>query len=283
MAGPSRNNSNPGRFCDRFIDFGVTIACWGYFTLGFIIFFSVFYCIAYLSPSGREYRFQCLNSLFYRGFFKIVRLLAPRHHWLIEEEVAQIRGSVVVCNHLSYLDPLLLISLFKRQKTIVKTSFFKVPIFGWVLRHSGYFPADSNGKYTQMMITQMEHLGAFLADGGNLFIFPEGTRSRDGEIGELNRGALKIARFSKAPVTVVYLANTDRLFTPGRFLFNTRRENEIKMSIIDRISADKLQDGGLAELERGIKDALMARTALEQRQARSENRDKALDKMETEI
>ncbi len=78
----------------------------------------------------------------------------------------------------------------------------------------------------------------YLKSGGNLFVFPEGTRSRDGKIGELQRGALKIARICKAPIYVLQISNTDRLFTPGQFLFNTRIKNTIKIKIVACIDPD---------------------------------------------
>jgi len=158
---------------------------------------------------------------------------------------------------LSYLDPLLLISLLERQKTIVKTKFFKVPILGWVIRNAGYCPADSNGKFARMMIDQVEQMKGYLAGGGNLFVFPEGTRSRDGKIATLNRGALKIARLCRAPVYVLHLCNTEKLFTPGKFLFNTRIKNTISLAIVDRIEPDFGQELSLTELENRIRQALM--------------------------
>ena len=150
-------------------DVVVTITCWIYFTLGFILFFSLRYLAAYLFASRREISFQRLTSLFYRGFFQLVGLIAPCHRWQIDEDIRAIQSSVIVCNHLSYLDPLLMIALLERQKTIVKTKFFKIPIFGWVLRNAGYFPADSEGRFARMMIDQVEGMEDYLAGGGNLF------------------------------------------------------------------------------------------------------------------
>jgi 1-acyl-sn-glycerol-3-phosphate acyltransferase len=227
-----------GRSTDRGIDCIVTLVCWVWFTLGFILFFSWLYLAAALFSRNQELRFQQLNSRFYRIFFKIVELTCPRHTIHIEEDVAAIRSAVIVCNHLSYLDPLLLIALFSRQKTIVKSRFFEMPIFGMIISKSGYFPDKGNGRFTRMMIAQMETMGAYLKDGGNLFVFPEGTRSRNGKFGTLNKGALKIARICQAPIYVLQLQNTDKLFTPGKFIFNTRVTNTISMKIIDCITPD---------------------------------------------
>lgn len=232
----------------------VTITCWTWFTLGFIVFFSWRYVAAGLFARERELVFQRLNSRFYRIFFRIVRTLTPRHRWEIDDQAAAVRSAVIVCNHLSYLDPLLLIALYERHRTIVKTRFFRMPVFGWVLKNAGYLPATGEGRFARLMIDRMESMTDYLRSGGNLFIFPEGTRSRDGRIGALNRGALKIARLCEAPVYVLLLSNTDKLFPPGRFLFRTGVENTISLRILDRIEPDyRDSTPSVAELEEQVR------------------------------
>ncbi len=52
---------------------------------------------------------------------------------------------MIVANHLSFLDPILFVSLFEKQKTIVKSDYFRLPVFGWILRTSGYIPSLGGG------------------------------------------------------------------------------------------------------------------------------------------
>jgi 1-acyl-sn-glycerol-3-phosphate acyltransferase len=223
-------------------DLSVTLLLWGYFTLGFIVFFLPFYLAAYLFSENHEYAFQRLNHHFYKGFFFLIRILIPRQKWRIADEIKSIRSSIIVCNHLSYLDPLLLISLFPRHKTIVKSTFFSVPIFGWMLKQSGYIPSKSEGRLAELLIERIDAMDGYLVSGGNLFIFPEGTRSRDGTIGRLNKGAFKIARLCQTPIKVLYIRNTDKLFTPGKFLFNTFVSNIITVKPITGIEPDYQSD-----------------------------------------
>lgn len=244
----------------RLSDFFVTILCWTWFIPGFFLFFSWRYLACALFAKEPEQCFQRLNSRFFQVFFHILRSAAPRQIWEIDEEVAAIRSAVIVCNHLSYLDPLLLIALFERHRTLVKTRFFTMPVFGWIIKKSGYFPASGEGQFTRIMIEQMETMADFLDNGGNLFVFPEGTRSRDGRLGDLNQGAMKIARLCKAPIYVLLLANTDNLFTPGRFLFQTRARNTISLKIIDRIQPDYQHHiPSAAILEQQVQEAYRAR------------------------
>lgn len=219
-------------------DLIVTLLLWSYFTIGFILLFSPIYIGAYLFAANREFAYQRLNHNFYKGFFWLVRALIPGQKWHIADDIKSIRSSVVVCNHLSYLDPLLLISLFPRHRTIVKSSFFRVPIFGWMLKQSGYIPSTSEGSLSELMIERVDAMADYLASGGNLFVFPEGTRSRDGTIGRLNKGAFKIARLCRTPIHILYIRNTNKLFTPGKFLFNTLVSNIITVEPITGIQPD---------------------------------------------
>ncbi|MCP4683435.1 MAG: 1-acyl-sn-glycerol-3-phosphate acyltransferase [Desulfobacterales bacterium] len=219
-------------------DLIITLLLWAYFTLGFILLFSPFYMTAYLFSKDREISFQRLNHKFYKGFFSLARVLIIGHKWRIEEEVLSNQGAVIICNHVSYLDPILLISLFEKQKTIVKSTFFKVPVFSRVLKLSGYIPSVSGAEFSDLMIQRIETMEDYLASGGNLFVFPEGTRSRSNTIGRLNKGAFKIARLCKASINVLFIQNTSKLFKPGKFLFNTCVSNTIIVKQLANINPD---------------------------------------------
>jgi 1-acyl-sn-glycerol-3-phosphate acyltransferase len=218
-------------------DFIITLVVWTYFTAGFVLLFSPFYLWAGIFSKNRERAFQQLNSRFYRGFFFLVRRLMPGHRWYIQPEVRGIRSSVIVCNHRSYLDSILLISLYEKHNTIVKSRLLDIPFFGRMLQWSGYIPSSAEGRFADMLIQRLERMDAFLADGGNLIVFPEGTRSPNGSLGRLNKGAFKIARHCRAPIQVLFIRNTDRMFRRGSFSFNTRGPNTIRLERIGCIDA----------------------------------------------
>jgi len=216
-------------------DLIVTLILWGYYTIGFVILFAPFYACARLFSTDVTRAFQCLNSRFYRYFFVLLRFLVPVCQWRVDPAVKTIKGAVIVANHVSYLDPILLISLFPRHTTIAKQRLFHIPLYGRMLRLSGYIPSSADGPLADLLLASMEKMPAFLSGGGNLIIFPEGTRSRDGQIGPLNTGAFKIARLCKAPIHVLYIEKTDRLFRPGRFLFDTRSANTVRVAYLTGI------------------------------------------------
>ena len=114
---------------------------------GFRPFFYAFLPAGILFFRNRQRAFQKLNHLFYKGFFGLVKGLIPACRWEIPKEVREIRSSVIVCNHRSYIDPILLISLYPRHTTIAKARLFHIPIFGKMLTLSGYIPSKGRGAF----------------------------------------------------------------------------------------------------------------------------------------
>lgn len=226
------------RFAKKSMDLVITLLLWVYFTAGLVILFSPFYLAVYPFARCRAAGYQVINHFFYRGLFLLIRVLMPWQTIVISPEVYTLRSSVIVSNHVSYLDPILLISIFKKNKTIVKGQLFNLPIFGFIVRTAGYLPSVATARSGEIMGRQLRGMADFFKAGGNLFIFPEGTRSRDGGLGKLNRGAFKVARKQQVPVHVLKISNADKLFPPGKFLFDTCNRNTITVDLLGSITPD---------------------------------------------
>jgi 1-acyl-sn-glycerol-3-phosphate acyltransferase len=242
----------------------ITLFLWAYFLFGSALFFLLFYIPAYLFSTNRVRAFQNLNHMNMKIFFALTRFLIPGTKFKIQDEIRQLQSSVVVCNHLSYLDPILLVSILRRQCTIVKSTFFHVPFFSWLLRNSCYIPSASSELEGQAMVENLESIKEHLAAGGNFFVFPEGTRSRDGKLTPFHKGVFSIARYCNAPLKLVYIKDTDKLFKPGTFLFNTRDNIEIEVELIGTLAPDYRSDNfslsAVADEARNIFEQRIARS-----------------------
>ena len=123
---------------------------------------------------------------------------------------------LLAINHQSWLDPIVMMGLEPRAAGPAKSSMLRVPVMGTVLRLVGFYDFDLGG------IPGLErmHRGARHArerDGGLLF-FPEGTRSRTGEIGPFQRGAFRIAVDHDLPIQPVVIEGLDRVLPPGHLV-----------------------------------------------------------------
>jgi 1-acyl-sn-glycerol-3-phosphate acyltransferase len=214
-------------------DTAVTVLLWSYFTIAYLALFLPRHLVmALVCHRDCEAAFQRINSRFYGGFFTWLRWLAPRLRLEIAPQVRRLRAAVLVCNHRSYLDPLLFIALFPRHRTIVAQRFFRLPLFGWVLRHSGYLPAgDDEG-----LLRQVESMPQFLRDGGVLFVFPEGRRGVGGAVGPFATGAFRIARRCHAPLALLAITGSDALFHPGRWRFATGQPVTLRLELVDMLA-----------------------------------------------
>jgi 1-acyl-sn-glycerol-3-phosphate acyltransferase len=113
---------------------------------------------------------------------------------------------VVVANHQSVLDILLLSYLPREMKWVAKESLFKVPWVGWVFRMSGDIPvrrgdAESGGS-------ALAKARVYLGRGMSVMIFPEGTRSARGKLLPFKSGAFRLAIDAGVPVLPVVVSGT---------------------------------------------------------------------------
>jgi 1-acyl-sn-glycerol-3-phosphate acyltransferase len=116
------------------------------------------------------------------------------------------RGYVVVSNHQSIADMFLLSHLPFDMRFIAKAELFKLPYIGWLLRCSGDIPIGRRDGGS--IRVAMAELHRTLIHGMSVMIFPEGTRSRDGQLLPFKNGAFKLAIEAQAPVLPVLLEGT---------------------------------------------------------------------------
>ena len=132
------------------------------------------------------------------------------------------RGFVVVSNHESYADILVLLSsLALPVRFLAKRSIFRVPVLGWSIGAAGFVPVD-RGDRSRGAAT-VEAALKLLKAGRSLVIFPEETRTRTGDLLPFKPGAALFALRSGFPLLSVGISGTRRVLprgtlatTPGR-------------------------------------------------------------------
>ena len=161
------------------------------------------------------YRFiRCVLYIAYRICFRFKHIGSER----VPPELDG-RGVILAPNHSSFLDPPILgISLQRPVTYLAKEYLFGSFFVGWVLQSIGAFPIKTR---TDDFRTIRE-LVRILKEGRCVAVFPEGTRSLDGELREPENGVGFLAAKSKAWVVPVYIEGTFEAFPKGKHFFECR-------------------------------------------------------------
>jgi 1-acyl-sn-glycerol-3-phosphate acyltransferase len=125
------------------------------------------------------------------------------------EKASRNRTYVIISNHQSILDILLINRLRYRFKWISKIENMKVPVLGWYLRMAGYLTVN-RGK-EESKAEMLEKALICLKKGNSVMIFPEGTRSLNGNIGFFKRGAFLLAIQAGVPLLPVLIDGTSEI------------------------------------------------------------------------
>lgn len=114
-------------------------------------------------------------------------------------------AALLVCNHVSYVDALILAGACRRPiRFVVYKPIYDLPVFNFIFRTAGAIPITGQGQDPAAFARAFDNIDAALADGNLVCIFPEGQLTPDGKIGEFKRGLERVV--ARRPVPVVPLA-----------------------------------------------------------------------------
>jgi 1-acyl-sn-glycerol-3-phosphate acyltransferase len=125
----------------------------------------------------------------------------------IEGRWPEAKGAyVVVANHQSFLDIFVLSNLPHEMKWLAKRSLFQIPWIGWAFRLVGDIPVERGDAASAVVV--MQKARDYLAHGMSVMIFPEGTRSKDGNLLPFKAGAFKLALDAGVPILPIAITGT---------------------------------------------------------------------------
>lgn len=146
---------------------------------------------------------------------------------------------IVVSNHRSDLDPLVVGSTLRRRVTFMaKQELFQVPVLRWWISACGAFPVRRGEADRQALRTALK----ILADGGVLVMFPEGTRAISRELRPPEPGAALLALRTGAALLPVALTGTDEVLPRGA---HRLRRSKIQVRIGEPIPVAAGDGGGV--------------------------------------
>ena len=137
--------------------------------------------------------------------------------------------AVIVANHASHLDLLCMLALTPKLVIMTKNWVWRNPIYAHIIRYAEYLPAEAGYD------TLMPKLKDLVARGYSVMIFPEGTRTHDGNVGRFHKGAFMLADELGLPILPVYIHGAYDVWPRHEALL---REGTVTVAVGQRCQTD---------------------------------------------
>lgn len=182
------------------------------------------------------------HSPFYRWLLNFnsgmwMKLLHIRVHVTGLEQVPKHRRLLFVGNHVSNYDPILTWLAFKKWNMafISKPSNFKIPFFGPAIRRCCFLAIDRENPRNAIVTINK---AAELIKSGNFSVgvYPEGTRSKSGQMLPLHNGEFKIAQKSEADIVVLSISGTEKIHRNVPF-----RKSDVYLDVVGVLPAETVK------------------------------------------
>lgn len=233
-----------------------SILFWTFFAASSaVLFVGAVLCFLLTRPFDPKGRVQHLYSCFWAQLYFYVNPL-----WSLRvegrEKLPWDSAAVLVANHESLGDILVLFALYRPFKWVSKESVFKAPFLGWNMRLNGYVPLRRGDK--ESIAKMMALCEAWLQRGVPVLMFPEGTRSPDGEVKPFKDGAFRMALSQQVPVIPVVLAGTSNTLPKHGIVMSASARCHLK--VLDPIDP-KPFGGNVEALRDHVREVIIAEKA----------------------
>ncbi len=169
-----------------------------------------------------------------------------------KENIPRNQACIMVANHQSMVDILVLYKLFVHFKWVSKKEVFRVPFFGWNMELNRYIKLD---RVSRRSIAKMINEANENLDIGNpVMIFPEGTRSANGEIKKFKEGAFALALKSSVPIVPIVIMGTAEVIGKSPLFFHPNRR--MQMHILPAIDSDSFKEKDSALLTAMVQELM---------------------------
>ena len=183
------------------------------------------------------------DSKFYRWLLNsataaMIKLLRIRVHITGMEKLPQGQSVLFVGNHISNFDPILSWYAFHKWRIafVSKPENFKIPFFGRIIRKCCFMPIDRENP--RKAISTINRAAKLLRKQEvSIGIYPEGTRSKHGQLLPFHNGVFKIAQRADAPIVVLCVTGTENISKRTPF-----RRTDVYLDVLEVFSAQGIKE-----------------------------------------
>lgn len=221
----------------------ISIMVWTVSTILTVALYFVMLITIALFPSDKQRRrahAQC--------FWWSDAIIALNPYWKVNvtglENIDYNKTYVIVANHQSLADIVILYQARTQHKWVAKESLFGVPFVGWCMSLCKHIRI-ARGELGSIKQVYRE-AATWLRSGMSVLFFPEGTRSEDGRMKEFQNGAFKLAIREKVPVLPIRIEGTGDAIPKGTWLFNAKAPSSVK--VLPAIDTSNFENADFARL-----------------------------------
>ncbi|OBT14779.1 acyl-phosphate glycerol 3-phosphate acyltransferase [Vibrio sp. UCD-FRSSP16_10] len=162
----------------------------------------------------KEYRVQGMIQRSFHGFCQLMKFTGAIDYKIIGADILkQDSDCLIVANHPSLIDYVLIASQLKRCDCLVKASIWANPFMKHVVKAAGYIPNETADDLLLRCKDRFEQ-------GNVLLVFPEGTRTTPGVSSKIQRGAAQIAIRTQRDLRVVHISVSSSFLTKEKKWYN---------------------------------------------------------------
>ena len=169
------------------------------------------------------------------------------------ENIDPKKAYVMVMNHNSGVDIFAAYKIPLNFRWVSKREVFRIPFFGQMLTLHGDICIDRSSSGAMSKVTTLGK--KWLGRGASVAIFPEGTRSKDGEIHRFKSGAFTLAKEAGVPILPVVFHGSDTLFRNG---WRLPWRHTFRVDVLDPIPAEVVASMELRELSDMVREQMVA-------------------------
>ncbi|MFT3932344.1 MAG: 1-acyl-sn-glycerol-3-phosphate acyltransferase [Chitinophagaceae bacterium] len=240
-----RNRIKNGRFPWTFFSLLKSAFAFTYFASGSVVVALTALLFVKLNPFNKEKGklvYHTLLSKFSRSLLYIMPNVKKRIINPLKENFS--KPAVIICNHSSSLDVLLAMMMHPKVILFINKRVWNLPFVGFVVRTADFFPTTENTE------EGLDKIAERVKQGYSVVVFPEGTRSLDGEIKRFHKGAFYVAEKLNLDILPVLIHGTHYALSKDDFLV---KDGQLTLSYLLRIQPNDANYGvGYAERTKKI-------------------------------
>jgi 1-acyl-sn-glycerol-3-phosphate acyltransferase len=216
-----------------------------------VLFFAMLCCTVIFYPFDKKRKVA--HAM---GFWWGDTIISMNPYWSVTthglENIDHNRTYVIVANHQSLADIIVLYKTRMQFKWVAKESLFAVPFLGWCM-YLGKHIKLARGDLGSIKKVYREAAG-WLRGGMSVLFFPEGTRSETGELGEFQNGAFKFAIKERVPVLPIRISGTANAIPKGSWIF--RPSPPLSVTVLPSIDTSCYANADFEKLRDAARKAL---------------------------